>query len=83
MHNIANRTEKIEENGKIYTVKYFDIHSVVKYYYQGKLHREKGLPAVFTSIEGKKYNPEFFLFGNKIEKNDAEKLLTQEKLSLF
>jgi hypothetical protein len=83
-HKISDKTEIVIENHKKYKVKYFNVISIVKYYYKGKLHRENGEPAVFRVIEdGSIIEKEWFFLGKKVSKEDITKLSIKNKVNHF
>lgn len=77
--NIPFKIEKIEENGLLYCVKHYNNYDV-RWYYQDKLHRENGKPAVLNSNVGIK---KFFFNGKEVVKKDTFTLSNKRKIGAF
>ena len=78
--NVAYKVEKIREGNKLYTVKYFERFK--KYYYNGKLHREKGVSISFYHF-GKGLYDSYYLNGVEIKKEEFLIKLQQNRISEF
>ena len=78
-YNMPRKIEKITEEGITYKVKHY-CDGDEKWFYKGKLHREKGKPAIVNSQAG---ISQFYFNGEQVNKNDTFRLSNQRKLIAF
>lgn len=81
---IPYKKENIIEDEKEYEVHYYQAFNLKKYYYNGKLHREKDAAQVAISEDYYFSDKKFYLFDHEVKEENLKKMiLMKKKMVLF
>lgn len=77
---IPSKITYVTEDKKDYIVKHFEFFGIVKFYYNGLLHREKGAAVINNQLDYKIY----YVFNKEVDKEiNIPKTLKQHKVNNF